>query len=113
VTIKPFVYNDVNYYPNILGYDTSSGGSILENPVVSEIVLTRGWTEPETAAVKSSARAAGNAPVRADLPKGVYKKMTELKPAAELQTMEVELITGEQFKERADKLVERFLNQTR
>jgi hypothetical protein len=113
VTIKPFVYNDVNYYPNILGYDTSSGGSILENPVVSEIVLTRGWTEPETAAVKSSARAAGNAPVRADLPKGVYKKMTELKPAAELQTIEVELISGDQFKERADKLVERFLNQTR
>ena len=113
VTIKPFVYNDVNYYPNILGYDTSSGGSILENPVVSEIVLTRGWTEPETAAVKNSARAAGNAPVRADLPKGVYKKMTELKPAAELKTIEVELISGDQFKERADKLVERFLNQTR
>ena len=67
----------------------------------------------ETAAVKSSARAAGNAPVRANLPKGVYKKMTELKPAAELKTIEVELISGDQFKERADKFVERFLNQTR
>ena len=113
VVIKPFEYNGVKYYPNILGYDASSGGSILENPVVSEIVLTRGWTEPEVETKSAARGAAGNVPVRADLPKGVYKKMTELKPAAELQEIQVELVSGEQIKERADKLVERFLNQTR
>lgn len=113
VVIKPFEYNGVKYYPNILGYDASSGGSILENPVVSEIVLTRGWIEPEVETKSAARGAAGNVPVRADLPKGVYKKMTELKPAAELQEIQVELVSGEQIKERADKLVERFLNQTR
>ena len=39
--------------------------------------------------------------------------MTDLKPAAELQKVEVELVSAEQIKERADKLVERFVNQKR
>ena len=96
----------------IIGFDASSGGSLLENPVVSEIVLTRGWTE--TKGAKSlGAGAAGNVPVRADFPTAVYKKMTDLKPAAELQKVEVELVSAEQIKERADKLVERFVNQKR
>ena len=112
VTIKPVVYNDVKYYPNILGYDTSSGGSILENPVVSEIVLTRGWSD--TKSTKNIGRgAAGNVPVQAEFPTAVYKKMTELKPAAELKKIEVELISGDQFKARADEFVQRFVNQTR
>ena len=112
VTIKPVVYNDVKYYPNILGYDTSSGGSVLENPVVSEIVLTRGWSD--TKSTKNIGRgAAGNVPVQAEFPTAVYKKMTELKPAAELKKIEVELISGDQFKARADEFVQRFVNQTR
>lgn len=112
VTIKAVEFGGVKYYPNIIGFDTSSGGSLLENPVVSEIVLTRGWTE--TKGAKSlGAGAAGNVPVRADFPTAVYKKMTDLKPAAELQKVEVELVSAEQIKERADKLVERFVNQKR
>ena len=46
-------------------------------------------------------------------PTAVYKKMTELKPAAELKKIEVELIAGDQFKARADEFVQRFVNQTR
>jgi hypothetical protein len=41
ITIKPYVYNGVEYFPNIVGYDNWSGGRILESPVVSEVVLTR------------------------------------------------------------------------
>ena len=110
VTIKAVEFGGVKYYPNIIGWDSSSNGSILENPVVSEIVLTRGWTD--TKSVKKSVGGA-NIPVRADFTSAVYKKMTELKPAAELQKVEFEAISAEQFKKNADKLVERFVNQTR
>lgn len=112
VTIKPVEFSGVKYYPNILGYDTSSGGSILENPVVSEIVLKRGWTEEnkEQSSVKTHG---ANVPVRAELPTAVYKQRTELKPAAQLEKIQVKLVSGEQFKERADRLVEKFVNQTR
>ena len=112
ITIKAVEFAGVKYYPNIIGYDTSSGGSILENPVVSEIVLKRGWTDD--AKTQSSVKRHGvNVPAHGNFPTAVYKQRTELKPAEQLEKMQLELVSGEQFKERADRLVERFVNQTR
>ena len=40
----------VIFYPNVVGVSEGYGGSIsyiLENPIISDVVLTRGWTEPE------------------------------------------------------------------
>jgi hypothetical protein len=104
VVIKPFEYNGVKYYPNIIGYDTSSGGSILENPVVSEIVLTRGWTD--NTMTQFSVKTHGtNVPVRADLPTAVYKQRTALQASEPIQTIETPLLTVDQIKSRADEYV--------
>ena len=82
--------------------------TLLENPVISEIVLTRGWTEEESANVQSSVRrSAGNVQVQGSFPAGVHKKMTDVSPSVELKKIEMEMVSPEMFKERADKLVEK------
>lgn len=114
ITIKPLLYTDsegteTEFYPQMIGVDSRTGQTLLENPVVSEIVLTRGWTEEEaSASMQKSARRGAPASVRAegDFPQAVYMPMTELQAAPELKKIEGTLVTMEQFKERADKLVE-------
>lgn len=111
LTIEPFVFNKVEYYPNIVGIDPMYG-TILENPVVSKVVLTRGWNGADK--TQSSVKASrGSVAVKGDFPEDNYKERTELKAAPELKKIKVEPVTAEQFKERADKLVERFLNQNK
>lgn len=111
VTVHPLVLSDgTEMYPNMIGID-STMGTLLENPVVSEIVLTRGWHGDK---LQSSVRGASKSVnARGDFPKGTYKKMTELVAPVELPAVEYKLVTPEQFKERADKLVERTFNQNR
>lgn len=112
LTIKPVVYQDVEYYPNVVGIDMQLGGTILENPVVSEVVLTRGWTEPEKE--QSSLRpSSGNVQVNGEFPKTVYKERTRLKAPIELKKMEYRLVSSEEIKERADKYIKRYFNQSR
>lgn len=111
ITVEPFVYNKVSYYPNVVGIDPTYG-TILENPIVSSVVLTRGWEEP--AQTKAAARTASyNVNVKGEFPQIVYKERTELKAGPQLKKMEVSVPTQEQIKERADKLVERFVNQNK
>lgn len=48
ITIKPIVIDGISYYPNsiiVSGYNSFE----IVAPVVSEIVLTRGWDEPQAA----------------------------------------------------------------
>ena len=111
ITIKPFEYAGVKYYPNIIGVD-STYGTLLENPVVSEIVLTRATSETKA---QSSVRTSsgGNVPVKGEFPQINYKQRTVFKDAPELKKIEYKVMNAEQIRERADKLVERYKNQTR
>ncbi|MBR5499055.1 MAG: hypothetical protein IKV75_02700 [Bacteroidales bacterium] len=112
ITIKPFVYDDVEYFPNVIGVDSQTQGTILENPVVSEVVLTRGWSEPSKE--QSSVRNAGdNVQANGDFPKVNYKERTELKAAPALNQVEMTPVNEAEFRKRADKMVERFVNQKR
>ena len=115
ITIKPLEYvdgegNRTEFYPQMLGIDYKMSQTILENVVVSDVVLTKGWSEAEAASagVQKSARRGSSAVLRpeGDFPKTVYMPMTELQAAPELKKIEGTLMTKEQFKERADKFVE-------
>ena len=115
ITIKPLEYvdgegNRTEFYPQMLGIDYKMSQTILENVVVSDVVLTKGWSEAEAASagVQKSARRGSSAVLRpeGDFPKTVYMPMTELQAAPELKKIEGTLVTKEQFKERADKFVE-------
>ena len=111
ITIKPYVYTDkegkkTTFYPNMIGVDNSTYSTILENSVVSDVVLTRGWTEPAEQKSASVLKSASNVQVEGTFPVKTYKQRTPLKVAPELETVETSLVTMEQFKERADKFIE-------
>jgi hypothetical protein len=112
ITIKPFVYGDVEYFPNVIGIDTQTQGTILENPVVSEVVLTRGWDEPNKEQ-SMDRNSNGNVKAQGDFPTTVYKERTRLEAAPALKEVEMKVVNGEEFKKRADEMVERFVNQNR
>ena len=49
LTIKPIDGNGVKYYPNVIGQDSTTGRYMLDYPIVSDIVLTKGHAASESA----------------------------------------------------------------
>jgi hypothetical protein len=64
ITIKPIDANGTLWYPNVVGVARTIGGAeqyVLEKAILSEVVLTKGWSEPAeeeqpAPATRSSAR---------------------------------------------------------
>lgn len=119
ITIKPFVYVDADgkeyvMYPQMIGMDNQTLQTILENYVVSEIVLTKGWTEPKADANVATRAASASVSVNGDMPMKAYKSMTDVRHTEPIKEIEGEMVTVEQFRERADRLVEKtFKNNIR
>ncbi len=112
ITIYPLVHEGVKYYPNMIGIDYVMSMTILENPVVSEVVLTRGWTEPAGKAAAARTKGhASNVQAKGDFPKVAYKQRTELKAPVELKQIDYPVMTIEQHRERVDRLFENLKNQ--
>lgn len=112
ITISPIEREGVNYYPNMIGIDNAMMQTLLENPVVSEIVLTRGWEGSDNK--QSSISTPGkNVQAKMEIPTTVYKQRTNLEAAEELEVIEGTLMTVEQFRENADRLIDRLYNQNR
>ena len=97
ITIKPIVgTNGVTYYPNVIGQDSSTGRYLLNNPIVSEVVLTRGHSADAKSAVrKSSARKSTVTPATEAL-EIVHKPMTRLEAPAKMSKIEMDLVTVDQ-----------------
>ena len=108
--MKPLVRTDEaaagTYYPNMVGINQSTSGYIFENPVVSEIKFTRGWTEEKGKTQSSVGFSRGNVQVEADAPSGVIKPMTRFDSVVEYKTIQGSVMTVDKFKANADKLME-------
>ena len=68
ITIGALKDKDGNvWYPNVVGKGTGIGGIttyILENQIISEVVLTKGWTEPEAEQTPATRSASGKTVLR-------------------------------------------------
>lgn len=111
ITIKPFIFNGEEYYPNMIGFESATGKTIIENPVVSEVVLTRGWEESSSTRRLSSRSTSRNVRVDGNLPTVVYKERTRLKAKPALQQVEYRIVSEDEFRERADGYVSRMLDR--
>ena len=118
ITIKPLEYTDSEgtttvFYPQMIGIDNQMQQSILENYVVSEVVLTKGWDEKQKSSMSVPAtRSSYVVRPEGDFPVTVYKPRTELN-SVPLKQIEGSLVTVDQFKERADKFIEMTYKQNR
>ncbi len=121
ITIKPIVLDDGSkYYMNALGVNPQSYGSVeIVASVISEIVLTKGWTAPKAKAaadyaaapVKARAAAIDGTPV-SEMPKArVYKSMTDLKvnPKKEFKVDETpNVVTMDMVNATTEKILKHF-----
>jgi hypothetical protein len=110
ITIKPLIYTDSNgrheFYPQMIGMDNASMKTVLENPVVSEIVLTRGW-KGGSGDTPSVSQSSVSVPVNVEMPAANFKKMTPLHDNTPTKEIKGKMVTVEQFEARADELVEK------
>ena len=116
ITIKPIVAGGQNCYMNAIGL--SQGSLELVATVISEIVLTKGWTETRSAAPSIAAAPSKLNAVTmegatvAELPKArVYKSMTKLEAAPARQYKEDKtpnVVTKEMVDETSAKILRHF-----
>ena len=102
IRIKPYIHQNMTFYPNIIGYDPMSG-VLLEYPVVSEVVLSRGVTK--SASATSSYAPVQSVKVNGTFPDHVYKSITSF-DAAPIKVVEREHVTIEKVRENADRYFE-------
>ena len=117
IVIKPIVVEGVPYYMNALGMSQSAvaSGTMEVIPVVSEIVLTRGWNEavtsnvvaaPSRASVKTIDGSAASMPVKREI-----RSMTEFKEPVKYNVDEnANFITSEKFDQVMTEAVKKYYN---
>ncbi len=118
ITIKPIVLEDgTPYYMNALGVSGSTSGSVeIVATVLTEIVLTKGWTEPKANNVEKSAIAPAKTTAKvlggAEAPKvRVYGSITDLKaaPAKKYKVDETpNIVTEEMVNQAKEKILKKY-----
>ena len=116
ITIHALEYAGIKYYPNVVGIAEGYGGTtsyVLENPIISDVVITRGITEQETPETPGeeeqmpaarSARTASRGVSPVGTPKFVnYTEMSDFSNVKERIVMEGEVITYEKLQENFEK----------
>lgn len=110
IVIKGFEANGIKYYPNVIGEDYSQlTGTvyILEKPIISDVVLTRGWTDepaetPATRAIKGAQKMNAVDPIDAThLVK--YGKRTKFEKMGAVKKVDYEFIPYEQLMQNLEK----------
>lgn len=121
ITIHPFEEYDALWYPNVIGVDESSltgVNYIIENPIVSAVVLTKGWTEPEATenegeqVTTRTARHMGKGvSPKTDVDFVRFSQRSNFTGIREPIVMEGEVITLEKLHENIEKFHEAYFNR--
>ena len=104
--------NGVTYYPNVIGQDSTTGRYLLNKPIVSEVVLTKGHTATAQAAAKKSAAKSYVAPATEAL-KISHKQMTRLEAPAKINKIEMDLVTLDQVRANCFEYMRSLENNTK
>ena len=101
LTIKPFVDSDgIQWYPNLIAYDSSSYSYIAGPMVVSEVTMTRGWSNTKSSV---SSMTGSRVPTRLsdnEAPSYTYKSLTRFKNPVERQVKKATVTTSKLTEER-------------
>lgn len=97
------------WYPNLIGVDPTFG-YILSSMVVSDIVLTRGWTGTTTQSVRTKAAGAPMVEAAHEVETFGYKSLTRFDKPVQRTKLNGKVTTGADAQERMDKLAEKLFN---
>ena len=112
ITVKPYVFEGENFYPN-MGYVSWGSFSLGSwGSVAADIVLTRGWTEPapeeeETPAVAKAGidyKPANYTSLYNVKPANKIKSHTAVKALPTYEKVEVKVVSADEFKANVEKL---------
>ena len=92
LTIKAIERDGIKYYPNVIGQDSMTGRYLLNKPIVSEVVLTRGHSAAAQASFRKSAARSYVAPESEAL-KISRKKTTRSEQPETYKKIEMEVMT--------------------
>ena len=113
ITIKPIVgTNGVTYYPNVIGQDSTTGRYLLNNPIVSEVVLTRGHSADAKSSVRKSSGKSVVAPATEAL-EIVHKPMTRLEKPVQMSKLEMDFVTVDQARSNMAEYLRTMHNNTK
>ena len=116
LTIKPLTDEaGEKYYPNLIGSDPTTSMYILDYPIISDVKLTKGWTETSSSKVsaKSAAPSVSVNPV-GDVPVIVYKSMTRFEDnPVQVRKVEADVMTVEKMNSNMERYVKEYLNQNK
>ena len=118
VVIKPMEVNGAKYYMNAFGFsqDAVAAGSADVIPIVSEIVLTRGWTAPAAPAsvkpmsVRAAVKTIDGAPAAMPVARKVRSMTKFVEPKVYNVDEEPNFITFEKFDQVMTDAVNKYYN---
>ena len=124
ITIRPFEAYETLWYPNVIGVsETLLYGVqyVIENPVISEVVLTKGWTdepaEPEIPATRASRsmKAAKSVCPKGDVEFGKFYQRNDFTKVRRAEPVQVdgEVITMEKLQENFEKFRKELVKRMR
>lgn len=112
LTIKGYMAKGEKYYPNLVGEDSNTlygTQYILEKPIVSDVVLTRGWTDdvesaPATKSASWGVKANPVSPVgKPELVKYSQRTVFEKAEPRRVQKIDYNFVSYEQLQKNLDK----------
>ena len=112
LTIKAIERNNVKYYPNVIGQDSSTGRYLLNKPIVSDVVLTRGHSAQEQTSVRRSASKSHVAP-QAEALKISHKKMTRFEKPVNYPKIEMKPVTLDEARSNMAEYLRKMENNTK
>lgn len=112
IIIKPIQdASGENFYPNIIGTDSTSGRYILDYPIISEVKLTKGWNETPTKSSSMPKASYSDVDPVTNAPSVTYKSMTRFDEPVKTRKIEGEIMTLEKMNINMEKYVNAYLNQ--
>lgn len=124
ITIHPLDAHEVLWYPNIIGVSESllyGTQYVLEDQIVSEVVLTKGWTDepaaPDTPATRASkaAKCQSHVSPKGDVQFGKYYHRNDFTKVRSIRPVQVngEVITMEKLQDNLEKFRKEHANRMR
>ena len=112
LTIKAIERDGIKYYPNVIGQDSITGRYLLNKPIVSEVVLTRGHSAAAQASARKSAARSYVAPESEAL-KISRKKMTRFEQPETYKKIEMEVMTLDKARANMAEYLREMHNKTK